>query len=193
MTQQDIISSLFTEARTHRAFSARMVETDLLKQIYQTARFAPTASNLNPLRVSFVVSEAEKAKVIEAAAAGNKSKIESAPVVAIMAYDTEFYRYTSQLAPHMNADSFAAQSPEVLQKIAIENSWLQAGAFLIAARAHGLDCGPMSGFDNQAIDSSFYAEGSWRSLFLMNMGYGDTEQLYPRGDRLSFDDACALL
>ena len=121
------------------------------------------------------------------------AKIESAPVVAIVAHDTKFTDYIEKLAPHMNAETFRQQSEEKLKQVAIENSWLQAGFLIAAARALGLDCGPMGGFNKAMIDNTFYKDSSWRSNFLMNIGYGDETKLHPRGHRLSFDDACSIL
>jgi nitroreductase len=139
------------------------------------------------------MSESEKQKVIDAAAERNKSKIDSAPVVAIIAYDTHFYDHTEYLAPHMDADAFRGQEKTKLENIAFENSWLQAGFLIAAARSLGLDCGPMSGFDKAKIDEAFYKDSSWRSLFLMNLGYGDASKLHPRGNRLSFEQACSIV
>ena len=131
--------------------------------------------------------------MIEAAAEGNKTKIDSAPVVAIIAHDAEFYNHVETLAPHMDGDAFRGQDKAKLEQIAIENSWLQAGFLIAAARSLGLDCGPMSGFDKAKIDEAFYKGSSWRSNFLMNLGYGDASKLHPRGHRLTFDEACAIL
>ena len=193
MNPEVSIDQLFDNARTYRFFTDRSVDDQLLISVYEMAKFAPSSSNLSPLRITFVRSGPEKQKVMEAASAGNKPKINSAPVVAIMAYDRQFFQFTSRLAPHMNAEEFAAKDPEILEKIAFENSWLQAGAFIIAARAHGLDCGPIGGFDKSQIDEAFYPDGRWRSIFLLNLGYGDALKLKPRGDRLSFAEACRLL
>ena len=154
---------------------------------------APSASNLCPMRISFVTSAEAKQTVIAAAADGNKPKVESAPVVAIIAHDSRFHNHIGTLAPHMDADAYAAQDASRLEAVAIENSWLQAGFLISAARALGLDCGPMSGFSKQAIDDAFYAGSSWKSDFLMNIGYGDKAQLHPRGARLSFEQACEIL
>ena len=124
---------------------------------------------------------------------GNKPKIESAPVVAIIAHDTTFDKHIGKLAPHMDADAFRRQEKAKLEQIAIENCWLQAGFLIAAARAIGLDCGPMSGFDKAKIEEAFYQGTSWRSDLLMNLGYGDASKLHPRGHRLSFDEACSIV
>lgn len=187
------IRQIFEDGRTHRFFTDKPVDESVLHHLYEWAKIAPSASNLCPMRISFVVSETQKQKVIDAAAAGNKPKIESAPVTAIIAHDTRFYDHVEELAPHMDANAFRSQEQAKLQKIAIENTWLQAGFLIAAARALGLDCGPMSGFDNAKIDAAFYQGSAWRSCFLMNIGYGDASKLHPRGNRLSFDEACAIL
>ena len=187
------VKQVFIDGRTHRIFTDKPIEESLIHQLYELAKIAPSASNLCPMRISFVVSETEKQKVIDAAAGGNKPKIASAPVVAIIAYDKKFHAHTEHLAPHMDADAFRSQKQAKLEAQAFENSWLQAGFLIAAARSLGLDCGPMSGFDKAKIDESFYQESSWRSIFLMNLGYGDTSKLHPRGNRLTFDEACSIL
>ena len=164
----------------------------MIQTLYETFKFGPTASNLCPMRVSFVTSDDAKAKVIAAAAKGNQDKIASAPLVAIIAYDSAFYDKVEQLAPHMNAEAYRAQDKAALEASAIENTFLQAGYLIIAARALGLDCGPLAGFDKQAINDEFYRDSSWRASLLINLGYGRAETLHPRGARLAFDDACEI-
>ena len=193
MSNDQLIKQVFEDGRTHRFFWDKPVDESMLRQLYEMAKIAPSASNLCPMRISFVVSEEQKKKVIDAAAEGNKPKIESAPVVAIIAHDTKFYNHLEKLAPHMDANAFRRQDQEKLENIAVENSWLQAGFLIAAARSLGLDCGPMSGFNKAKIDETFYGGTSWRSNFLMNIGYGDTSKLHPRGYRLIFDEACSIL
>ena len=193
MSDDQFMKQVFIEGRTHRIFKDRPIDESLLHRLYELAKIAPSSSNLCPMRISFVVSTQQKQKVIDAAAEGNKTKIESAPVVAIVAHDTRFADHIEKLAPFMNAETFRQQSEEKLKQVAIENSWLQAGFLIAAARALGLDCGPMGGFNKEMIDNNFYKDSSWRSNFLMNIGYGDETQLHPRGHRLSFDDACSIL
>lgn len=184
---------VFTKARTHRAFSDKPVSKAQMNALYELVKYAPTASNLCPMRVSFITSQAEKQKVIEAAAQGNRAKIESAPVVAIIAYDEKYHSHIDKLAPHMNAVAFQQQDDERLRAIGIENTWLQAGFFIAGARALGLDCGPMSGFDKAKIDEAFYSRSTWRSQMLINLGYGLNDTLYERGYRLPFDQACEII
>ena len=192
MIEQQVIAQLFVEARTHKAFLDKPVEEETLRQLYEIAKFAPSASNLCPMRIVFATSDEARQRVIEAAAPGNRQKIESAPAVAIIAYDSQFHQHVGRLAPHMDAAAYGAQDPAKLEQVAVENSWLQAGVLITAARALGLDCGPMSGFDKTAINDGFFSGSSWRAGFLMNIGYGDANQLHPRGHRLSFDEACRI-
>ena len=193
MNSDQIIKQIFENGRTHRFFTDKPISESVLYQLYDMAKMAPSASNLCPMRITFVVSKEQKQKVIETAADGNKSKIESAPVVAIIAHDSKFYDHVEILAPHMDAEAFRRKDKTELEKIAIENSWLQAGFLITAARALGLDCGPMSGFDKEKIDDFIYSNSSWRSNFLMNLGYGDETKLHPRGHRLSFREGCAII
>ena len=187
------IKDVFINGRTHRAFKDQPIAEDTLKHLYDLTKLGPSASNLCPMRISFVQTPEGKDKVMAAAAAGNRPKIAQAPVVAIIAHDTAFHRHVETLAPHMDAEAYRQQDPAKLEQAAIENTWLQAGYFIIAARALGLDCGPMSGFDKAKIDAAFYQESTWRSEMLINLGYGDDSQLYPRGERLGFDQACTML
>ena len=139
MIEEQVIAQLFTEARTHKAFLDKPVETATLHRLYDIAKFAPSASNLCPMRIVFATSDEARRKVIDAAAPGNRQKIDSAPVVAIIAHDTRFHQHIETLAPHMDAVAYAAQDAAKLEQVAIENSWLQAGFLIAAARALGLD------------------------------------------------------
>ena len=192
MIEQQVIAQLFTEARTHKAFLDKPVAEETLRRLYDIAKFAPSASNLCPMRIVFATSDEARQTVINAAAPGNRPKIDSAPVVAVIAHDSQFQQHIGALAPHMDAAAYAAQDAAKLEQVAIENSWLQAGFLIAAARALGLDCGPMSGFDKTAIDDGFFSGSSWRADFLLNIGYGDGDQLHPRGHRLGFDEACLI-
>ena len=138
------------------------------------------------MRITFVTSEEGKAKVLEASMPGNVDKIKSAPVTAIIAYDMAYFDHYPTLAPHMEMPSKEASLPEAkLEMLALRNSSLQAGFLMVAARSMGLDCGPMSGFKNDVIDNLFYEGTTWRSNFLLNLGYGDGDKLHPRAARLS--------
>ena len=193
MTQTANLDDLFTSARTHRFFTDQPVSEATLRQLYDLAKFPPTESNFCPMRLSFVASESGKAKLLEAAAEGNKPKIESAPVVAILAHDLEFHTHLGQLAPHMDAEQVAARPAEALEKIALQNSWMQAGYLILAARAVGLDCGPMIGFDKQKVNAAFYAGSSWRVSMLISLGYGNGQNIKDRAARLDFDTACQII
>lgn len=192
MTNQNLIQQIFTDARTHRQFKDTPLEDDTLHQLYALAKLGPTASNLNPMRVTFVRSDAAKEKVMAAAAEGNRSKIASAPVVAIIAYDSQFDDHIETLAPHMDGAAYRAGDPAKRVEVAKENTWLQAGYFILAARALGIDCGPMSGFSKDKINAAFYAGSSWRAAMLINLGKGDSSALHPRGARLDFEVACDI-
>lgn len=193
MNIDQMIKKIFEDGRTHRFFQDKPVAESVLHKLYEIAKVAPSASNLCPMRITFVVTAAQKQKVIEAAADGNKPKIISAPVVAIIAHDAKFYDHVETLAPHMDGEAFRLKDKIDLEQIAVENSWLQAGFLIAAARALGLDCGPMSGFSKAKIDDVIYKGSSWRSNFLMNIGYGDSTKLHPRGHRFSFKEGYDII
>jgi len=193
MSQTVNLDDLFTSARTHRFFTDQPVSEATLRALYDLVKFPPTESNFCPMRLSFVTSQSGKAKLLEAAAEGNKAKIESAPVVAILSHDLDFYKHLGQLAPHMDSHAVAARPAEALEKIAFQNSWMQAGYLILAARAVGLDCGPMIGFDKQKINAEFYTDSSWRVSMLISLGYGSGQNMKDRGARLDFDTACQII
>ena len=179
-------------ARTDFLRTNRLGE-DLLLRLYDLVKFAPTESNFCPMRLTFVTSQNGFDRVIEAAAPGNKDKIRSAPVVVIVAHDLEFSQHIPQLAPHMDAEAFAKNPVNVLATKAVHNTWMQAGYLIMAARALGLDCGPMLGFDAEKINTSFYENSTWRASMLINLGYGvGGDQIRARGHRLSFAEACEM-
>jgi len=184
---------LFRKARTHRAWQARSVSDELLKKIYELARWGPTSANSSPARFLFLCSDEARARLLPALAPGNVEKSRTAPVVAIIAYDLEFYEKLPKLAPHADVRSTFAGKPELIQETAFRNGTLQGAYFILAARAFGLDCGPMSGFDADKVNAEFFPDGKVRVNFLCNLGYGDATQLRPRAPRLDFDEACTLL
>jgi len=200
---------LFREARTHSAWLARPVEDSLLHQLYDLMKWGPTSANCCPARIVFLRTPEAKERLRPALQAGNVDKTMQAPVTAIIAYDSKFYEQLPRLFPAMPAmkDMFA-KSPELAASTAMRNGSLQGAYFMIAARSLGLDCGPMSGFDNAKVDQEFFptpapggaatlgtflAGGPVKSNFLCNLGYGDAAKLRPRGPRLAFDEACRLL
>jgi 3-hydroxypropanoate dehydrogenase len=154
---------------------------------------APTSANCQPLRVVFVKSAEAKARLKPYLTPGNVTKTMDAPVTAILAYDTTFYEHLPKLFPHTDARSWFAGKPDHIEKTAFRNGSMQAGYFILAARALGLDCGPMSGFDNAAVDADFLAGTTFKSNILVNLGYGDPAGLFPRSPRPAFDDMAKIV
>ncbi|MGD9584793.1 MAG: malonic semialdehyde reductase [Lysobacterales bacterium] len=192
------LAQLFLEARTFSAnpnpWLPRAVSTDTLHRVWELARMGPTSANMSPMRVVFLQSAEAKARLAPALDAGNQPKSAAAPVTAIVGMDIHFYEMLPKLYPHADARSWFAHLEEpALVSIALRNSSLQGAYLMLAARALGLDCGPMSGFDNALVDGLFFAGTSVRSNFLVNLGYGDPSTLHPRSPRLSFDEACQIL
>ena len=190
----DGLDIVFRNARTHNAWLDRPVEDDLLRQVYDLARMGPTSANMCPMRVVFVKSREGKERLKPALDAGNVDKTMKAPVTAIIGMDIHFYEHLPKLSPHADAKSWFKDRPEnVLEYISLRNSSLQGAYFMLAARSLGLDCGPMSGFDNAKVDAGFFAGTTIKSNFLCNLGYGDATKLHPRSPRLAFEEACTLV
>jgi 3-hydroxypropanoate dehydrogenase len=189
----EALDRLFRQARTHSAWQPRDVPEEILREAYDLARFGPTSANSSPLRIVFLRSAEAKARLLPAIAAGNVEKTRTAPVVAVMAYDLEFHEHLPKLMPHVDARSWFAGNQALIEETAFRNSSLQAAYFILAARALGLDCGPMSGFDAGKVNAEFFPDGKWKANFLCNLGYGDPAKLFPRGPRLDFDEACRVL
>ncbi len=187
------IDHLFRDARTHYAWTPRPVPDELLREIYDIAKWGPTAANSSPMRVLYIKSDEAKARLLPTLSPGNVEKARTAAAVAIIAYDTEFYEKLPTLAPQADFRSYFAGNDEVIHKTGVLNSALQGGYFIIAARALGLDCGPMGGFDADKLNEEFFPDGKWKVNFICNLGYGDREKLFPRNPRLSFDEAAAIL
>jgi 3-hydroxypropanoate dehydrogenase len=182
---------LFREARTHNVWRDEPVDDALLRQVYDLARMGPTSANMCPLRIVFVKSREGKEKLRPCLDAGNVDKTMKAPVTAILGMDVHFYEFLPKLFPHVDARAWFKDLPEpVLETIALRNSSLQGAYFMLAARAHGLDCGPMSGFNNAKVDAAFFAGTTVKSNFLCNLGHGDPSKLFPRSPRLTFEEAC---
>jgi 3-hydroxypropanoate dehydrogenase len=187
------LDRLLRAARTHTHWLPKPVSDDLLRQVYDLARMGPTSANMCPLRIVFVRTPEGKALLKPCLDAGNVDKTMAAPVTAVLGMDVHFYEQMPKLFPHTDAKSWFDKLPEpVLEYIALRNSSLQGAYFMLAARALGLDCGPMSGFDNAKVDAAFFAGTAVKSNFLCNLGYGDPSKLYPRNPRLTFDEACRL-
>ena len=190
---QEALDVLFNDARTHVAWQSRPVEEALLKQVYDLTKMAPTSANCQPLRVVFVQSEEAKAKLKPTLAEGNVEKTMQAPVTAIIAQDMEFYEKLPELFPHTDAKSWFVGNDAYIEETAFRNSSLQGGYFILAARALGLDCGRMSGFDQDALDEAFFKGTSIKSNLLINLGYGDASKLHPRSPRPDFDEFCKII
>jgi len=193
LTEADL-KLLFLDARTHSAWLEKPVEDALLRQMYDLAKMAPTSANTQPMRVVFVKTPEAKERLRPAMAPSNIAKTMSAPVTAIVAHDLEFYENLPRLMPHVDARSWFVSSPkEKIERVAFQSGTLQGAYLLLAARALGLDCGPMAGFDNAKVDAEFFPDGKWKSNFLMNIGHGDPAKLHPRNPRLEFEEACRIV
>lgn len=190
---QAAIDQLFLEAHTCNAWQDKPVADELLQRLYDTLRMAPTSMNCSPARIVFVKSPAAKAKLDGALMEGNRAKSLAAPVTAIIAYDTRFFEYLPTLFPPMpQARDMFAGNAVLAETTAFRNGTLQGAYLILAACALGLDCGPMSGFDNAKVDELFFAATTYKSNFLCNLGYGDEKGINPRNTRLSFDQACRI-
>ena len=194
MVNDEALDLIFRQARTHSAWLDKPVDDALLRKVYDLAKMGPTSANMCPMRVVFVKSPAAKEKLKPALDAGNVDKTMRAPATAILGMDIRFYEQLPKLFPHADAKSWFKDLPEhLLEYIALRNSSLQGAYFMLAARALGLDCGPMSGFDNAKVDAAFFAGTTVKSNFLCNLGHGDAKKLYPRSPRLTFEEACTLV
>jgi 3-hydroxypropanoate dehydrogenase len=184
---------LFRKARTHRAWLDRPVPDDLLRRVYDLAAEGPTSANCSPMRVLFVKSREAKERLRPALTPGNVDKTMQAPVTAIIGHDQEFYELLPRLFPAADMRANFAGKPDLIAATAFRNGSLQGAYLMLAARACGLDCGAMSGFDNAKVDAAFFPDGRVKSNFLCNLGYGDASKLGPRPPRLPFDDACRII
>lgn len=185
---------LFRTARTHSAWLDKPVSDVTLEALYDLLRAGPTSANSSPARFVFVKSPEGKERLRPHLSAGNTDKTMQAPVTAIVAYDTAFTEFLPKLFPHEpDAPSWFEGDEEKMFMNAFRNGTLQGAYLILAARALGLDCGPMSGFDAAGVDASFFPDGRWRSNFLCNLGYGDPGLLPPRNPRLDFDEAARIV
>lgn len=188
-TDLDII---YRDARTFRRWADRPVADETLRAAYDLTKLAPTSANCSPARIVFVRSAEAKARLKPALSAGNMEQTMTAPVTAIFAYDLLFYDHLPRLYPQADARSWFAGNAKTAEVTALRNGSLQAAYFMLAARALGLDCGPMSGFDNAKVDAAFFPVGQVKSNFLCNLGYGDRTGLDPRNPRLGFEETCTI-
>lgn len=187
------LNRLFRDARTHGAWTHSPVTDDDLRRIWDLARMGPTSGNCSPARVLFLRTVEAKERLRPCLSPGNVDKTMAAPVTAILGHDTAFFDLLPRLFPHAAARDWFAENPALAEVTAFRNGTLQAGYFILASRAVGLDAGPMSGFDNEAVDREFFAGTTIRSNILVNLGVGDAAMLHPRNPRLSFDEACKVL
>jgi 3-hydroxypropanoate dehydrogenase len=192
MISQEALAILFTEARTHSHWLDKPVTEDLLKQVFDLAKMGPTSANCSPMRIVFIKSPTAKEKLKSCLDPLNIEKTMTAPVTAIIGMDYEFYEHLPKLFPHADARSWFAGNQPAIDTTTFRNASLQGGYFILAARALGLDCGPMSGFNNQMVDELFFSGTQIKSNFLCNLGYGDTSKLFPRSPRFTFEEACRV-
>jgi 3-hydroxypropanoate dehydrogenase len=194
MIDTQALKTIFTEARTHNVWLDKPVDDALLKQVHELAILGPTSANILPMRIVFVKSKEAKEKLRPLLDAGNVNKTMNAPVTAIIGMEVHFYNVLPKTFPHVDAKAWFKDLPEsVLEVLALRNSSLQGAYFMLAARSLGLDCGPMSGFNNAKVDEVFFAGTTVKSNFLCNLGYGDASKLYPRSPRLSFDEVSRIV
>ncbi len=198
----EALDLLFRQARTHNVWLDRPVPDDILRQLYDLVKFGPTSANSNPARILFLRTREAKQRLLPALSSTNADKTMQAPVTAILAHDVRFFEETPKLFPNNPAmANVFSSSPQLAETTAFRNGSLQGGYFILAARALGLDCGPMSGFDNAKVDAEFFTASAGnpaafhqvKSNFLCNIGYGDAAKLFPRNPRLAFEEACRLL
>ncbi len=184
---------IFNNARTQNSWHPHTVSEDLLRRIYDLTKMGPTSANCSPARFIFVISKEGKEKLKPAVSAGNLEKTMAAPITAIIGYDTKFYDLLPELFPHADARSWFAHSEVVAQETAFRNGTLQGAYLMIAARSLGLDAGPMSGFDQAAVNAAFWPDGQVKANFLCNIGYGDDKMVFDRSPRLPFERACQIV
>ena len=188
------LAALFTEARTHRAWTDRPVSDDTLRAVYDLTKWGPTSSNCCPLRLVFVRSPEPKAKLLDLLSRGNRASVEAAPVTALLAMDLAFYEHFDLLAPGTGAKSWFDPADERgISDTALRNSALQGGYFILAARALGLDCGPMGGFDAEGINAAFFADTTYKISFICALGYANASKVRPRAARFDFDQVARIL
>jgi 3-hydroxypropanoate dehydrogenase len=187
------LDQLFRESRTHNAWRGEDVADALLHEIVDLLKLGPTSANCSPARFVFVKSREAKERLKPHLSEGNRDKTMKAPVCAIIGYDLDFYQHLPKLFPHADAKSWFAGNETKIAQTAFRNGTLQGAYLIMAARALGLDCGPMSGFDNAGVDRDFFAGTNVKSNFLCSLGYGDASVLFPRSPRFSFDEMARII
>jgi 3-hydroxypropanoate dehydrogenase len=187
------IEQLFTEARSQNGYRSVPVTDDTLRRLYELVKWGPTSANCSPARFLFVRTPEARGKLIQCVSPGNAEKVRQAPVTVVIGMDMLFYEQLPRLFPHTDARAWFVNDPAKAEETAFRNSSLQGGYFILAARALGLDCGPMSGFDASLVDDTMWPGTQVRTNFLCTLGQGDPDKLFSRSPRLAFDDACRLL
>ncbi len=190
---QQALEQLFLNARTHNGWQDKPISEEVLKQLYDLIKFAPTSANASPARFLFLASKESKEKLKPFLMEGNVEKTMQAPVTVIIGYDMKFYEHLPFLFPHTDAKAWFVGNDGLIEETAFRNSSLQGGYLIMAARALGLDCGAMSGFDKEKVAQTFFPEGNVKINFLCNLGYGDPEKLFPRSPRFNFEQVCQIL
>jgi nitroreductase len=183
---------LFTEARTQNGWLDTPVSDDTLRQLYDLLKWGPTSANCSPARIVFVRTPEARAQLVACVSPGNAAKVQQAPVTAIIGMDMAFYEKLPQLFPHADAKSWFVGNQPMIDATAFRNASLQGAYLILAARALGLGCGPMSGFDAAKVDAAFFAGTTVKVNFICSLGHGDPAKVFPRSPRLSFDEACRL-
>jgi len=187
-TETGFLAAIFREARTFSHWQARPVPEALVESAFELACLGPTSANCQPLRLLLVRSPVAKERLLPCVSSGNYEKVRTAPITAIVAYDLEFFELLPRLYPHTDARGWFTTDPALAEETGFRNSSLQGAYFILALRAQGLDCGPMSGFDAAKVDAAFFPDRRYRTNFLLNIGYGDRGTLRPRLPRLGFDE-----
>ena len=187
------LDQLFRTARSHNGWKAEVLPESTLRELYDLARFGPTAANTNPARLVFVTSAEGKEKLASVSSGNNQAKIKAAPATVIIGYDMDFPEHMDVLFPHAPGIKAVFSDPAIAEQVAFRNATLQGAYLILAARALGLDCGPMSGFDNGKVDALFFAGTKVKSNFICSIGHGDGANLFDRLPRLSFEDACKIV
>lgn len=187
------LDQLFLKARTFNVWQDKPVSNEIIHELYDLLRMGPTSANGCPARFVFITSKEAKDRLAPCMIPKNLEKTMQAPVNVIVAWDNEFYEYFNKLTPKTDWKPFFEGKPELIQSTVFRNSSLQGAYMILAARALGLDCGPMSGFDNAKVDLEFFANTTWKSNFICNIGYGEQSSPHPRNPRLEFSDACKII
>jgi 3-hydroxypropanoate dehydrogenase len=183
-----LLAQLFREARTFSTWQERPVAEEIIESALGLAQLGPTSANCQPLRLLLVKSSEAKERLLSCVSSGNYRKVQTAPVTAIVAYEVAFFDHLPRLYPHTDARSWFTANDALARETAFRNSSLQGAYFILALRAQGVDCGPMSGFDADKVDAAFFPDGSWRVNFLLNIGYGERDALRPRLPRLELNE-----